>query len=372
MNIKFMERAIDLATRGSGYTNPNPLVGAVIVKNNKVIGEGYHKYYGGSHAEINAFNNSTEQVEGATMYVTLEPCSHYGKTPPCVKAIVDKGIRKVVIGMEDPNPVVAGRGIKFLKENDIEVVSEVMVDEVKKLNEIFIKYITTRKPFCILKTAMTLDGKIATITGDSKWITNKNSRKYVHEIRHRVSGIMVGIGTVLKDDPMLTTRFIQTEARNPIRIIVDSKCRIPLDSKVLNINSNSKTIVATTKQADNKKIEKIKERGAEVLVVPMKDRRVDLNSLIGTLGEKGIDSVLIEGGSTLSSSAINEDIVDKYMSFIAPKIIGGKNAKTPVAGKGCSVMKDAIILKDLNIKRFGDDLMIEGYIRKDDYKCLPD
>ncbi|MDD4047507.1 MAG: bifunctional diaminohydroxyphosphoribosylaminopyrimidine deaminase/5-amino-6-(5-phosphoribosylamino)uracil reductase RibD, partial [Clostridia bacterium] len=225
MYTKYMSKAIELAQKGLGYTSPNPLVGTVIVKENRIIGEGYHQYYGGAHAEINAFNNATENVQGATLYVTLEPCSHYGKTPPCVKAIIEKKISKVVIGMMDPNPIVAGNGMKNLKEHGIEVVCGILEDKVKQLNEIYIKYITTKLPFCILKTAMTLDGKIASSIGDAKWITNEESRKYVHEIRHKVSGIMVGIGTVLADNPKLTTRLENKKGKDPIRIIVDSTAK---------------------------------------------------------------------------------------------------------------------------------------------------
>lgn len=366
MDIKFMKRALELAKKGVGYTSPNPLVGAVIVKNNKIIGEGYHEKYGQAHAEINAFKNTTENVKGATMYVTLEPCSHYGKTPPCAEAIVKKGISKVIVGMTDPNPKVSGKGISILQENGIEVVSGILEKEAKKINEIFIKYITTKKPFCILKTAMTLDGKIATYTGDSKWITGKKSRKYVHEIRHRVSGIMVGIGTVLYDNPKLTTRLEDKEEKDPIRIIVDTKGRIPLDVNVLNIESNGKTIISTTKKASKEKIEAIKKKGAEIIITPLKNGRVDLQYLMSELGNKGIDSVLLEGGETLNFSALEEGIVDKVISFMAPKIIGGTDAKTPVGGKGIKNINQAITLKDMEVSKIDEDIMIQGYIRKEE------
>ena len=361
-----MSRALELAKKGEGYTSPNPLVGAVIVKDNKIIGEGYHEIYGGPHAEINAFKNAKEDVVVATMYVTLEPCSHYGKTPPCAKAIVEKGISKVVLAMEDPNPIVAGNGIKILRDNGIEVISGVLEDEARKINEIFIKYISTKKPFVILKTAMTLDGKIASVSGNSKWITNEESRKYVHSLRHRVSGIMVGIGTVLADNPSLTTRLDDRDGLDPIRIIVDSKGRIPLDSKVLNVNSNSKTIIATTENAPKEKLDDIRKKNGEVIICPVKNGGVDLGYLMKALGEMSIDSILLEGGSTLNYSALNEGIVDKVISFIASKIIGGKNAKTPVGGKGINLMKDALILENINILRFNEDIMIEGYLRKEE------
>jgi len=362
MDKFYMKRAIELSKLGEGYTYPNPLVGAVIVKNGEIIGEGYHKCFGGPHAEINAFNNATESVEGATMYVTLEPCSHYGKTPPCAKAIVEKGIRKVVIGMKDPNELVSGRGIKLLEKNGIEVIKGVCLEEVERLNEIFIKYITTKLPFCILKTAMTLDGKISTVTGDSKWISSEASREYVHKIRHRVSGIMVGVGTVLQDDPSLTTRLKCSKGRDSARIIVDTKAIIPLEANVLNLKSDAKTIIATTDLANSKKIERLKEKGAEVLVVPSIHNKVDLNELMVQLGKQGIDSILLEGGSELNYSALEVGIVDKIISFIAPKIIGGTGAKTPVGGRGKSDLKDAIYLKNIILSTIEDDIVIEGYL----------
>lgn len=366
MDIKYMKRAIEISKLGIGRTNPNPLVGAVIVKDNKVIGEGYHEYFGGAHAEVNAINNTTEDPKDSTMYVTLEPCSHYGKTPPCVNLIIKNNISKVVIGMKDPNPLVAGRGIQILKSNGIEVEVGVMEEEIKKINEIFIKYITTKRPFCILKTAITLDGKIATKTGDSKWITNTESRKYVHHIRNRVSGIMVGKNTIVKDNPLLTTRIEDSKGIDPARIIVDTFANIPIDSKVLNIESKAKTIIAVSEKADKDRLKALEDKGAQVLIIPTKNNRVDLRHLIKILGENNIDSLLIEGGATLNWSALNENIVDKVMCFIAPKIIGGKDAKTSIEGEGIEYVKDAIMLDDINIMRFNQDTMIEGYIRKDE------
>lgn len=355
-----MRRALELAKLGIGAVNPNPLVGAVIVRKGEIIGEGYHKAYGGPHAEVNAFNNAVEDVRNAHMYVTLEPCSHYGKTPPCAKAIVEKGIKKVTISMMDPNPLVSGKGIEILKNNGIEVEVGLLEEESRKLNEIFIKYITTKEPFCIMKTASTLDGKIATVTGDSKWVTNEKSREYVHYTRHRLSAIMVGVDTVIKDNPSLTTRLKDTKGRNPLRIIVDSSARIPFDSKVF--KEEGRTIIATTEKASKDKLNSIKELGGEIIITPLKEDRVDLNFLMKRLGEEKIDSVLLEGGGTLNYSALRAGIVDKVMTFIAPKIIGGALAKTPVAGEGIEFMKDAINLKDINITRFDDDILIEGYL----------
>jgi diaminohydroxyphosphoribosylaminopyrimidine deaminase/5-amino-6-(5-phosphoribosylamino)uracil reductase len=359
-----MRRALELSKKAVGFVNPNPMVGAVIVKDNKIIGEGCHEYFGGPHAEVNAFANAKEDVEGATMYVTLEPCSHYGKTPPCAHAIVKNKIAKVVIGMIDPNPIVAGRGIEILRSNGIEVTTGIIHKEIEKTNEIFIKYITKNEPFCIMKTAMTLDGKIATSIGDSKWISNEKSREYVHELRHMVSGIMVGIGTVLKDDPELTTRRAGKISLNPIRIIIDSKAKIPLGAKVLQCDEKTKTIIVTTKFAEGTKIEAIKQKGAEVIVTPGKNNRVDLNYLMRVLGEIGIDSILLEGGSTLNYSALEEGIVDKVITFISPKMFGGTSSKTPVGGKGIEHVKDSILLTDTEVTRFNEDIMIEGYIKK--------
>ena len=369
-----MKRALELSKKAVGLVNPNPLVGAVIVKDNKIIGEGYHEYFGGPHAEVNAFanakenafKNASEDVEGATMYVTLEPCSHYGKTPPCADAIVRNKISKVVIGMMDPNPLVAGRGIEILRSNGIEVTTGIMEKEIGKTNEIFIKYISSKQPFCIMKTAMTIDGKIATSIGDSKWISNEKSRSYVHELRQLVSGIMVGIGTVLKDDPELTTRRDGLINQNPIRIIIDSRARIPLEAKVLKCDEKTKTIIVTTEFADKSKIEAIKQKGAQVIVIPSKCNWVDLKRLMTVLGDMGIDSILLEGGSTLNYSALTAGIVDKIITFISPKIFGGISGKTPVGGQGIEHVKDSIKLRDTEITRFEEDIMIEGYVEKVD------
>ncbi|RKD24926.1 diaminohydroxyphosphoribosylaminopyrimidine deaminase / 5-amino-6-(5-phosphoribosylamino)uracil reductase [Caminicella sporogenes DSM 14501] len=362
MNTKFMERAFQLAKKGEGFVNPNPMVGAVIVKNNTIIGEGYHKYFGGNHAEVEALNSIIDSPEGATMYVTLEPCSHFGKTPPCTDAIIKSGIKKVVISMLDPNPLVSGRGVKKLKDNGIEVITGILEDKAKKLNEIFIKYITKKIPFCLMKSAMSLDGKIATKFSDSKWITNKFSRQYVHKLRHKYSAIMVGINTILIDDPLLTARIPNFKAKNPIRIIVDTNCKIPLDSKVVKTISKAKTIIATTNLAPEEKIDKLKEKGVDVLIIPTKDNRVDLKKLMENLGQMGIDSVLLEGGGTLNYSALKTGIVDKINFFIAPKIIGGYLAKTAVEGDGASLVKDSFSIKNISIKTFEDDIMIEGYV----------
>lgn len=360
LNEKYMKLAIELAKMGEGKVNPNPMVGAVIVKEERIIGRGYHEEYGKYHAEVNAINSATENLEGSTIYVTLEPCSHYGKTPPCVDKIIENKISKVVIGMLDPNPLVSGRGIEKLKKAGIEVQTKILEEECKKLNEVFIKYITTKKPFVVLKSAMSLDGKIATSSGESKWISNENSRYEVHKLRNKLMGIMVGVNTVIKDNPELTCRI--ENGINPIRIIVDSKLRIPLDSKILNDNK-SKTIIATTDKSQKEKIEYLENKGAKVVVINSKDEKVDLNELMNVLGDLGIDSILLEGGSALNYSALEANVVDKIQVYIAPKIIGGEKSKTPVGGKGIDLLQDAFKVENKIIKLIGEDILIEGYIK---------
>lgn len=354
-----MELAIELAKKGEGKVNPNPMVGAVIVKDGIVIGEGYHEKYGEGHAEVNAFKSLKEDPSGATMYVTLEPCSHYGKTPPCADKIIENNIKRVVIGMIDPNPLVAGNGVDKLKKAGIEVKVGVLEDKCKKLNEVFIKYILTKKPFVVLKTAMSLDGKIATTTGESKWISSEKSRLQVHNLRNKLSGIMVGVNTVIKDNPELTCRI--ENGSNPIRIIVDSTLRIPMNSKVLQ-NKDNKTIIATTKRANIKNMQELLKKNINVLIIDEKNGQVDLSALIKKLGELNIDSILLEGGSTLNYSALEESIVDKVMIYISPKIIGGESSKTPVGGIGIDKLNDAFKLKDITTNIVDEDILVEGYI----------
>lgn len=358
---KYMRRALSLARKGEGRVSPNPMVGAVIVKDNKIIGEGYHEYYGGSHAEINAIQSSMEDIRDAEMYVTLEPCSHYGKTPPCAEALIKRGIKKVYVAMFDPNPLVSGKGIEMLRNAGIHVEVDILKEEAEKLNEIFIEYITTKKPFVVMKTASTLDGKIAAHTGDSKWISCTESRKYVHNLRNRYKGIMVGVNTIIMDNPFLTTR-LEEGGVDPIRIIIDSTGRIPLDSNVFNKKSSSEIIVVVSELADKEKIKKIEDVGANVIVTPIRENKVDLNFLMSALGERGIDSILLEGGGTLNFSAIREGIVHKVISFVSPKIVGGKTSLTSVEGEGIPYVKDAVKLKELKTYNIGEDIVIEGYI----------
>jgi diaminohydroxyphosphoribosylaminopyrimidine deaminase/5-amino-6-(5-phosphoribosylamino)uracil reductase len=368
-DLTYMRRAIGLAKKGAGWVNPNPMVGAVLVKDGQIIGEGFHEYFGGNHAEVNALQDVLpEMASGATLYVTLEPCSHKGKTPPCVNLIVEKNIARVVIGMADPNPLVNGKGIAFLQSAGISVETGVMEPVVRQMNEVFIKYIVTGHPFVLLKSAMTLDGKIATVTNASRWITGEASRKMVHHIRQNLSAVMIGVDTVLFDDPLLNIRMKGTW-KNPLKVIADTHGRISPEAKVLT-NDPQLTIIATTNQADPQKMKAIERMGAQVLICPLKDQRVDLGFVMKTLGLMGIDSVMIEGGSTLAFSALHEGIVDKVTCFIAPKIIGGTNAPTAVGGAGIEMMENAIALKDLRVKKVGDDLMVEGWIREKEYRIL--
>lgn len=354
-----MARALELAKLGTGYTSPNPMVGCVIVKDGRIIGEGWHMKYGGLHAERNALLSCIEDMKGAELYVTLEPCCHYGKTPPCTEAIVEHGIKRVIVGCTDPNPLVGGKGIEFLREHGIEVIIGVLEEECRKLNEVFFHYISTKKPFVVLKYAMTLDGKIASPAGDSKWITGEDSREHVHYLRKKYTGIMVGIGTVLADDPMLDCR-IDHEV-NPIRIICDSNLRIPLESKIVKSSREIETIIAFCKGDREKKY--VLSKAGVTLMEFEDDERVDLKKLMERLGEKGIDSILLEGGGTLNEAALEAGIIKKAYVYIAPKIIGGKEALTPVEGKGREQMSDAFQLEDTTIIKFENDFCIEGYLR---------
>jgi len=360
-DLKYMKRALELSKKGSGFVNPNPLVGAVIVKDNKIIGEGYHERFGGPHAEINAINNAVSEIDGATMYVSVEPCNHHGKTPPCTNRIIMEKFSRVVIGMKDPNQHVTGNGIQTLRQAGINTESGVLEQDALKINEVFINYIQTKKPYCILKTAMTLDGKISTYTGDSKWISNEKSRQWVHELRHIYSAIMIGVNTVINDNPRLTDRSAHLNKCHPVRIVVDSNGRTPLKSKVLNTRW-AKTIIAITEKASETFRGKMAEKGVDIIVCPEKDNRVDLTYLITVLGEKGIDSILLEGGSTLNFSALQDKIIDKVYSFISPKLLGGEKAFTPVGGVGFKKVDEAITLRIENIHRFNEDIMIEAYM----------
>jgi len=359
--IEFMKKAIALARKGSPRVSPNPLVGCVLVKKGKVISEGYHRYFGGPHAEIYALRKAGTEAKGSTLYINLEPCCHYGKTPPCTEAIGSGGVREVVMGMVDPNPLVNGKGLKELKARGIEIRLGLLEKECRKLNETYIKYITKKMPFVVLKSGMSLDGKIATPSGDSKWITSEASRRYVRRLRGKVDAILVGIGTILKDDPRLLGNH---SGKRPVRLVLDTHLRVPLNARVL--DSQTPTILVTDRESDKEKIGILEAKGVEVLQIPRWKKRpeqgLDLEYLMKELGKRGVTSILIEGGGKVNASALEMGLVDKVLFFIAPKIIGGKNSITPVEGEGVNKIGEAIKLRDIKVKRFGDDILFEGYI----------
>ncbi len=349
-----MYRAIELAKKGEGFTNPNPLVGAVIVKDGRIIGEGYHERYGDFHAERNALYNATESVDGADMYVTLEPCSHYGKQPPCCVAVADAGIKNVYIGSADPNPLVSGKGMAYLRDNGVNVTAGILKDECDAMNKIFFHYITTSRPYVIMKSGMSIDGKCASYTGNSQWITNELSRADVHRTRRRVAAIMVGINTVLSDDPMLDCRI--DNPKNPVRIVCDSRLRIPTDCRIVKTAKYIPTIIATTSVTCDKE-KQLRACGIEI--IKTQGDRVDLKELMTELGKRGIDSVLLEGGAELNASMLEAGLVDKLDVYIAPKLIGGRNSKSIVGGKGVELVRDAYMFRNPQITMFGDDIKIE-------------
>lgn len=371
---QFMKRAIELAKQGAGWTAPNPLVGAVVVKNGRVIGEGYHRKYGELHAERNALAACTEDPAGATLYVSLEPCCHYGKTPPCTEIIIEKKIAKVVIGSRDPNPKVAGKGARILREHGIEVVEDYMREACDALNPVFFHYITTKTPYVVLKFAMTLDGKIATRTGASKWITGEAARNHVHQLRGRYAGILAGIGTVLADDPMLNCRI--DGAHQPLRIILDSHLRIPMGSRLVRSAKEYPLLIVCNESTRDReegtnRIQKLEEAGAKVWTLPEKNGHPDLNVLMQRLGEEKIDSVLIEGGGTVNEAALKAHIVHHVYAYIAPKIFGGEDAKTSVEGSGIRLPQECAKLRLAKITVLLNDMLLE-YDVEGETECSPE
>jgi diaminohydroxyphosphoribosylaminopyrimidine deaminase/5-amino-6-(5-phosphoribosylamino)uracil reductase len=363
---KWMKRALQHAEKGRGKTSPNPMVGAILVKEGKVMGEGYHVKAGGDHAEIIAIKQAGDEARGATLYINLEPCTHYGKTPPCAPAVIRAGVKRVVIGMADPNPLVRNKGIENLKGAGLEVEVGIQEKECRRLNEAFCKYILKREPFIILKVAATLDGKIAARDGDSKWISGEASRRFVHRLRDQVDGVIVGIGTVLKDDPMLTARV--RGGRDPYRIILDSRLRIPERAKVTEI-SPSKTIIATTEAAPKDKIERLENKKVRVLVLDSKEGRINLKTCLSKLGEMEMMSLLVEGGSQVNGAFLDENLVDKLLLFLSPKLIGDSQALGIFGGKRVTNLKEAIVLREIRTKRIGEDILIEGYVKRETDSC---
>ena len=354
---RYMRRALELAERGRGRTSPNPMVGCVIVRDGQIVGEGFHEKAGLPHAEATAIAAAGESVRGATLYVNLEPCCHQGRTPPCTDLIIKHAPARVVAAMPDPNPRVAGQGVFQLRQAGIDVTVGILEDEARRLNEVFIKYITTKMPFVIAKCAMTLDGKIATYTGDSRWVTSETARRMVHQLRNEIDAILVGSRTVMLDDPSLTTRLPSGKIKDPVRIIVDADAYLDTNRLVFHLESDAPTWVVVPEDADFSGAD-------EVLHIPRGAEGVDMRHLMLELGNREITSVLVEGGGTTLASAFEADIVDKVMFFIAPKIIGGKNAITAVEGVGIARMADAIALERVTVRSVGDDFLFEGYVKR--------
>jgi diaminohydroxyphosphoribosylaminopyrimidine deaminase/5-amino-6-(5-phosphoribosylamino)uracil reductase len=358
---QYMQLALDLAVRAVGRTCPNPPVGAVVVRDNEIVGRGYHPEAGQPHAEIFALNEAGEKAAGATLYVTLEPCNHQGRTGPCTEAIIKAGISRVVVGATDPNPKVAGTGLQRLKTAGIEIESGVLNDECRELIAPFARHVSTGLPLVTLKMAMTLDGQTATSSGDSRWISNEESRLHVHRMRDRSDAIMAGIGTVLADDPQLTTR-LPDGGQDPIRIVVDSNLQLPVSAQVLTVDSPTGLVVITIESADIVRIKSLEKAGAEVVVVPAVDGQVDLKAMVAELGRRNIQSVLLEGGATLAAAALRQGIIDRVAIFVAPKLLGGNDGAMLFNGIGCTLMSEAVKLENIRVSRFGDDVLYEGEV----------
>ena len=357
---KWMRLALSLAKKGEGKVSPNPMVGAVLVKNGKLIAKGYHRYFGGPHAEVEAIQRAKDKARGCTLYVTLEPCSHYGKTPPCTQAIIRAGIRRVVIATLDPNPVNSGRGVQELKKAGIEIELGVCEEEATKVNEAFFKFMKKRIPFVVVKVASSLDGKIATSKGESKWITGQKAREFAHRLRDKMDAILVGINTVISDDPSLLAPSKDSLAR----VILDSKLRIPLNSKILKNQDKADTFIFTTSKADRQKLCELKSRGIKVAIVKEdQDGRVDLEEVLKKLASLEIMILLVEGGGKVIGSFFDKGLVDKLFLFLAPRIIGGRNSLTWVEGKGVDLLSQTPHIEVSSLRKIGQDLLLEGYVR---------
>jgi diaminohydroxyphosphoribosylaminopyrimidine deaminase/5-amino-6-(5-phosphoribosylamino)uracil reductase len=358
----FMQLALELAEKGRGYTAPNPMVGAVVVRDGQVVGQGYHRAVGEAHAEINAIAAAGEAARGADLYVTLEPCNHTGRTPPCTAAILAAGIRRVVMAMADPNPDVAGGGRSFLEARGVEVLDGVCEAQALRLNEVFVKFVRTRRPFVALKCAATLDGRIATRTGDARWVTGEPARLFGHRLRHWLDGILVGVKTVRADDPSLTARLDGGRGRDPVRLILDTHLRTPPGAKMLRQKSESDTLIFCSPSADHARRRALTAAGARVLAAPEKGGRIDLAALMKPLAEMGVTSLLIEGGAEVIAAALAADIVDKIYFFYAPKILGGDDGVPICRGPGPVLMRQCKPVRDLSVRQLGDDVLISGYL----------
>lgn len=356
----YMKIALELAASAKGKTNPNPLVGAVIVKDDVIVGTGLHRKAGEPHAEVHAFRMAGEHAKDATLYVTLEPCSHFGKTPPCANLVKESGVKRVVVAMQDPNPEVAGRGINLLREAGIEVEVGVMEQEALRLNERFIHNMLEKRPFIISKFAMTLDGKIATASGHSQWITGAEARADVHELRDEVDGILVGVGTVLKDNPALTTRLAERKGKNPIRIVLDRTLRTPLDAQITQTDS-APTIIVTA--AGNEERSK-QYTGVKFIFVSVQDEKLNLNEAVDALYKEGITDLLVEGGGMINASFLRANLIDKFFVYMAPKVLGGANSITPFTGEDVEKIDASMQLSFENVEKIGEDLRIIAYPKK--------
>ncbi len=358
----FMALALKLAQKGAGFTSPNPMVGAVVVRDGRIVGQGYHRRYGGPHAEVEALQRAGAQAQGATLYVTLEPCNHHGKTPPCTQAVLAAGIARVVIANADPNPRVTGGGADFLRQQGLQVEMGLLAEAGQKLNEAFFKAMTTGRPWVIAKAAASLDGKIATHTNDSHWITGPAARAWVHRLRHRVDAILVGVGTILADDPQLTTRLPRGQGKDPVRIVLDSRLRLPLTAQVLHLQSAAPTWIACTEAAPPDMRAALEALGATCLVLPSRQGRVDLEALLALLGQRRVQSLLVEGGAEVHGAFFEAGLIDKFHLFLAPKLIGGRQAPGVLGGQGMARLASAPQVRDLTIRRFAQDILISGYL----------
>lgn len=359
LDERYMRMALRLARKGTGRTSPNPMVGAVVVREGSVVGRGYHSYAGGDHAEIVALERAGRAARGSTLYLNLEPCSHYGRTPPCTESLVRAGVKRVVVGMIDPNPLVSGRGIERLRRAGILTAVGACEQQCRELNEAFVKYINEKKPFVILKLAVSLDGKIATVSGDSKWITGTASREYVHRLRNECDAILIGSGTVLADDPMLTCRI--KGGRDPWRVVLDRRLRTPVEANLLHQKQPEKTILVSAPGTSPRKRREFERLGAQVWCLPCRGDTIPLNGILRRLGAMGLLKVMIEGGATTASRALREKVVDKLFCFYAPKLIGG-DGRTMIGPLGVRRMSESRPLRDTEIKKFANDILVTGYL----------
>ncbi|GAB6907010.1 fused diaminohydroxyphosphoribosylaminopyrimidine deaminase;5-amino-6-(5-phosphoribosylamino) uracil reductase [Desulfosarcina cetonica] len=359
----YMQLALELAEKGRGWTSPNPMVGAVVVRDGKIVGRGYHQRVGGPHAEVNAIDDAGDRARGATIYVTLEPCNHFGRTPPCTHKIIAAGIRRVVVAMKDPNPDVQGGGNAYLKSHGIEVITGIGETAARTLNEGFVTWVTTGKPFVIVKCAATMDGRIATRTGDSRWVTGPAARAWVHRLRHAVDGIMVGVETVRKDDPSLTTRLEGEPGSDPTRIILDTHLSMPVTAKMLRQESGAPTWVVCGPEAAADRRAALEAAGARIVVASLKDGRIDLAALMLQLGRMAVTRLLIEGGGTVIGGALAAGVVDKVCFFYAPKILGGDDGVPICRGKGPESMRQSLPVHDVTVSQFEGDILVEGYLK---------